>query len=371
MYNTVELCIIVRDEALNLGRCLASVRPWVTRCIVVDTGSCDETVAVARAAGCDVVHHGWQDHFADARNVGLAGVTGDWVLVLDADEVLVVEDALAWHQALHADGLIGYRLKIFNVAEGGTLRSVVRSSPRLFRFHPDLRFKGRIHETVTGDLLRFGGSVADLDGVGIKHVGYAQQFVDSRNKLERNLMLSTIMVKESPRDPLAWFHLANVSCLLACLTETADALLVMDQLANVGLVLPPEYVPRWFQLGAWVAEKQGALSRAVAILTEGLARVGPDPELLYERGKIHAALGYDADALADFRQCVETKVPPLGVERMGLRGFLVYTEMMAIYVRAGKLELAAECARLASRDPNCPAAEAACLRNLIDTWCRR
>jgi hypothetical protein len=365
---TVDLCMIVRDEALNLERCLASVRPWVTRCIVVDTGSCDETVTVARAAGCDVIHYPWQAHFADARNAGLAEVTGDWVLVLDADEILTVDDASLWHQAISADGLIGYRLKIFNVAEGGTLRSIVRSSPRLFRFCPGVRFQGRIHESVTDDLLGQSGVIRDLDGVAIKHLGYAQDVLASRDKLERNCQLSMMLVQEKPLDPVAWYHLANVACLQNRLPTTKDALAMLDTLFESGVVLPDNFLTRWFQLRAWASEKQGDSSRAVGILTEGLDLVGPNPELLYERGKLRGALGCDSEALVDFWHCVNATDSQFGGERVGVRGFLVYTEMMAIYARAGRMETASECAQLAACDPNCPADEASTLRRLAEQW---
>src|SRR5438270_289808 len=78
--------LIVRDEARCISRCVESVRPWVDRIVVVDTGSTDDTVAIALGCGAEVAEIVWPDSFADARNAALAIANADWNLVIDADE---------------------------------------------------------------------------------------------------------------------------------------------------------------------------------------------------------------------------------------------------------------------------------------------
>lgn len=85
MYRTA-LVMIARNEARCIGRCLASARPWVDELIVLDTGSSDDTVGIARAHGATVHHFTWCDDFSAARNAALAHSTADWHIVLDADE---------------------------------------------------------------------------------------------------------------------------------------------------------------------------------------------------------------------------------------------------------------------------------------------
>ena len=89
----LSLCMIVKDEEEMLPRCLAAVKPAVDEMIVVDTGSTDRTVEIAESFGARVLHHEWTGSFSDARNVSLEAATGDWIIYLDADEVLVEEDA--------------------------------------------------------------------------------------------------------------------------------------------------------------------------------------------------------------------------------------------------------------------------------------
>jgi glycosyltransferase involved in cell wall biosynthesis len=85
----LSLCMIVKNEQAVLDRCLASARDAVDEIIVVDTGSTDDTIEIARDHGARVLHHDFTDlDFAAARNRSLNAATGDFALVLDADETL-------------------------------------------------------------------------------------------------------------------------------------------------------------------------------------------------------------------------------------------------------------------------------------------
>src|SRR6185436_14922920 len=90
---TLSLAMIVRDEEEMLPRSLAAVRDAVDEIIVVDTGSTDRTIEIAKSFGAKVIEREWTGSFADARNVSFDAATGDWVMWLDADEVLVADDA--------------------------------------------------------------------------------------------------------------------------------------------------------------------------------------------------------------------------------------------------------------------------------------
>lgn len=89
MYQTA-LVMIARDEARCIADSLRSLRPWVDRMIVLDTGSLDGTPEIARAEGAEVHAFAWVDDFAAARNAALALSDADWNLVVDADEVLIL-----------------------------------------------------------------------------------------------------------------------------------------------------------------------------------------------------------------------------------------------------------------------------------------
>lgn len=102
----IAATLIVRNEERCLARCLDSVAPFVDRMVVLDTGSTDGTVAIAKAAGAEVHHLAWPDDFAEARNHVLACADADWNLMLDADEWISAggEDLRRWCLAVPAGG---------------------------------------------------------------------------------------------------------------------------------------------------------------------------------------------------------------------------------------------------------------------------
>jgi glycosyltransferase involved in cell wall biosynthesis len=85
---TVSCCMIIKDEEKYLARCLASIKPVVDEMIVVDTGSTDRSKSIATAFGAQVHDFEWQNDFAKARNYSLDKASGDWMLIMDGDEVL-------------------------------------------------------------------------------------------------------------------------------------------------------------------------------------------------------------------------------------------------------------------------------------------
>jgi glycosyltransferase involved in cell wall biosynthesis len=88
----ISLCMIVRDEEAVLGRCLDSVAPYVDEIVIVDTGSTDRTKEIAREYGAAVYDFEWIDDFAAARNFAFSKATRDYILWLDADDLLLPED---------------------------------------------------------------------------------------------------------------------------------------------------------------------------------------------------------------------------------------------------------------------------------------
>ena len=87
--------MIVKNEEDCLGRCLKSVCDHVDEIIIVDTGSTDGTVEIAKSYGARIYHHPWENDFSKHRNQSLSYATGDWIFILDADEELFPEDGSA------------------------------------------------------------------------------------------------------------------------------------------------------------------------------------------------------------------------------------------------------------------------------------
>jgi tetratricopeptide (TPR) repeat protein len=88
----ISLCMIVKDEEKRLARCLESVKGVVNEIVIVDTGSLDRTGEIARIFGSRVYACEWQGDFSLARNLSLSNANGDWIFILDADEVVADRD---------------------------------------------------------------------------------------------------------------------------------------------------------------------------------------------------------------------------------------------------------------------------------------
>ncbi len=210
--NRLSLVMIARDEEEFLGDCLESVRGVVDEIILVDTGSTDRTVEIAKEHGAKVVHFTWIEDFSAARNEALKHATGDWGLWLDADERLQEGDGPALRELIAEarDNIGGYFVNIRNVlALRGDGDVLWHRACRLFRLHPDLKFQGRIHEQNVRSLQQAGLDVAPAKVV-IEHLGYAGEVAEKRNKNERFIRMVQREVEENPEDPFRGFQLFNL-----------------------------------------------------------------------------------------------------------------------------------------------------------------
>jgi len=209
---SVSLCVIARDEEQSIGACISSVGGLVREVVVVDTGSADRTAELAAEAGARVFNFPWRDDFAAARNYALDQATGDWILVLDADEILEPVEPEELVRLLAVSDVEGYFVKIYSYlgnGEGVAKDQVVR----LFRNKPAYRFEGAIHEQVAGAIKRknSGGGLAFSELV-IHHFGYLDRVIQGKNKKRRNILIIEKALAQHPDDPFLLFSLGTEYC---------------------------------------------------------------------------------------------------------------------------------------------------------------
>jgi tetratricopeptide (TPR) repeat protein len=221
----ISLCMIVKNEEHFLGRCLASVADVVDEKIVVDTGSTDRTIEIARSFGATVLERAWRNDFAWARNQGLEVATKRWILVLDADEELTSDSKAALLQLKSVPAYQGaVWVRCFNESDDyrgtGAMSHVLI---RLFPNHPEIRYKGLIHEfpTVCDSPNGLEGHLAP---VSIVHHGYLKDVVAARNKAERNLAIVREAAEREPEDPFHWFNLGSTAFMIGDFELAREAL---------------------------------------------------------------------------------------------------------------------------------------------------
>lgn len=209
--------MIVKNEQPFLDGCLKSLRGLVDEIVIVDTGSTDASVDIARAHGARIIKYAWHDDFAAARNVGLDAAGSDWILYIDADERLAETTRDDLRAGLDAADVHAARL-LFRVSSNSTLYREFR----LFRNDPRLRFKGAMHETILPDLSVLqrdaGARVMDTTARLI-HLGYDGEMLA---KYRRNLPLLRASVERHPDRSYYWQDLANTLAGLGRLDEAIE-----------------------------------------------------------------------------------------------------------------------------------------------------
>ncbi len=213
----LTLCLIARDEEAMLPGCLASVRGAVDEIVLVDTGSSDRTVELARAAGAIVLRRPWDDDFAAPRNLAAERASGDYLLALDADERLAPGAGGALRAAVErADFDLGL-LRLHNATRldaapaevlGGAARIAAPVLlARVVRRRDGVAWRGAIHESVEDWFLRIRGRARALD-VDVVHYGYDPSVRAARDKRARNLALLRRRCALEPEDVTAFGYLA-------------------------------------------------------------------------------------------------------------------------------------------------------------------
>lgn len=198
---SISLCLIARNEEKNIAHCLNSFKDSVQEIIVVDTGSTDRTVEIARSYGAEVRYFPWINDFAAARNVSIQDAKGEWILRTDADE---------WAEPAEM-------IKLLNAAVSGvadlyfckTVSSdLYEADPnaygvqnlRLFKNHLDLSFEHAIHETITTNLIDRKELRTAITNIVFLHSGYDISEEDMEAKIQRNLKICESGLEKDPKD---------------------------------------------------------------------------------------------------------------------------------------------------------------------------
>jgi len=205
---TLSLCMIVRNEQEFLPDCLESVKTIVNQIVIVDTGSDDNGVEIAKKYGAEVHYFKWCDDFSVARNESIKYASCDWILWMDADERLLPESIPEIKRLLRYEKKpLIYKVHIRNLMQDGQ-NYTLSNAHRLFNNHKGIGFSGRIHEQVSPSVKKLKGEERDSN-INLYHIGYSFEEEKAAKKLARNRKLLIKMVKESPKSAYAHFTLAQ------------------------------------------------------------------------------------------------------------------------------------------------------------------
>ncbi|SMB98530.1 Glycosyltransferase involved in cell wall bisynthesis [Thermanaeromonas toyohensis ToBE] len=333
------MCMIVKNEEAYLEKCLSSARNVVDEIIVVDTGSTDRTIDIARQYGAKVITFEWGQDFSAARNLSLEQATGDWILYLDADEELVEVDKEAFLQLLKDPKVEGYYFRIISPTAGETGDQGLRHlSLRLFRNRPGYRFQGALHEQIVPSILATNPSAQLWDsGLYIYHHGYKQEVVGSRNKVSRNLDILQKQMEKAPQDSYLRYNLG------VALYEAGDLAGALREWENVEqkIDIRAGYAPTFFRNYAIALLKDNQPLRALEVAERGLSYFPDYTDLHYLRGQALEQLERYTQSQDAFLRCLELgEAPARYVTSIGVGSYLALYKLGELMEKCGYYELA-------------------------------
>ncbi|MBS1719857.1 MAG: glycosyltransferase [Armatimonadetes bacterium] len=289
----VSICMIVRNEERVIGDCLSSVAPYFSDIVVVDTGSTDQTVEIAKSFGARVSEIVWPDSFAEARNESLRLANGRWIFWIDADDTIPLATAEAVIRAASSASpeTAGFVIPV-QFVDGEIGQGTRVDHVKLFRNLPGVQFEGRIHEQILSSL-RPHGEIARLEGAVVLHTGYDTSQTGQAKKRERDWHLLELDLNDRPNHP---FVLFNIGMTHRFTGEHVQAIEALDRCLSVSG--PHEsHVRKAFVLRGNSLRAMGRREEALETFQRGFELAPDDPELRFLQGLTQMELGRPLEAI--------------------------------------------------------------------------
>jgi tetratricopeptide (TPR) repeat protein len=276
--------MIVRDEELNLQQCLDPLAELFDEIVIVDTGSRDGTKRIARKFTPHVFDFPWCDDFSAARNESLRHATADWIFWLDADDRVRPESVVRLQALLEQldDRPRAFLVDTAVMPGRENEESYFVSHYRLFRRHPELRWRGRVHEQLQPEFHALGYECLFAD-VEIDHIGY-QDPVLAERKARRKLRLLRMDYAVDPDCPSTLLHLGMALKNLNRLEARSHLVRLVERgLGSADCM-------RWVYITlASLALSDGQPSETLQFAALGLRLFPNDPDLLFAQACAHYA----------------------------------------------------------------------------------
>jgi len=295
---TLSLCMIVKNEEKHLTRCLSSVQNVVDEIVVVDTGSSDNTIEIAKSFNAKIFHFDWVDDFSAARNFAMSKCTGDWILYLDADEELN-PDSIEEVKRYKSRKPAGVYCIVKSLGSSNAIGSVMRY-PRLFANVHGVEFVGEVHEQISDSLKKNKIPLVESE-IEIIHHGYAIDEVGLQKKKERNLdlLLSNENKKSNTYDQLKLIQ------TLISLDKYDEAEVRANSVINSKLITAADLRLAMFYM-AQIKYEKNDLNAANSFALRSYKKLSDKPELNYLLYLINNRINNIGEAFKFITLCISS-----------------------------------------------------------------
>ena len=337
---TLSLCMIVKDEEEHLPNALNSIKDAVDEIIIVDTGSTDNTIEIARSFGAKVYHYEWNNNFASARNEALKYATCDWILSMDADDEMNADDIRRLKEVLSETDALGFAIPIFSEIydrQTNMKNTTVNYLVRIFKNDPQIRFSRRIHEFVDQSIYDIGGKIEILE-IPVFHRGYIDVEILNK-KLERNKRLLEVALEENPEDHSLLVYMGKTYMEENELDKAEE---YYRRAINIVETSNKRYASLFFlqtayiDLGNLLVQKE-RFEEAIEYFNKAIAIDPNFPDTYYHIGMAYYNKGRFEEAYNMFRKVFEVDIhkSTAKISHLGIRGELTLSMLQATTLQLG------------------------------------
>lgn len=299
----LSICMMVKNEEKNLESCLQSLQSLrdaiASELIIVDTGSEDKTVEIAKRFTDQVYFHPWGNDFSAMRNITLKYSTGEWVLIIDADEVLGnCQPVIDFLQSPKRKQFTTVAITIKNMVD---VENDIFSSMVAFRFFKNdgyFHFEGAIHNQA-----KFKGEALAMPEVYLLHYGYIPT---DKELMERKfLRTGTILKQELEKDPGNIYYWTQLSVTYAMHKDYKEAIEYAEKAYSL---LPEKKTPNFMfvllQL-ILVYQHENKYEKVANICRESLAIKEGYLDVYYYYAESQAVLRNYSDAIIYYEKYLD------------------------------------------------------------------
>ncbi|MBI1969181.1 tetratricopeptide repeat protein, partial [Candidatus Woesearchaeota archaeon] len=290
--------------------------------IVVDTGSADNTKKIAQAFGAKIFDFPWKNDFSAARNFSIEKASGDWILALDADEIITKKDGERIRKIIASSGedVWGFKLHQRNYThqkntadlhlargeypkqEGDFIGYTLAKPVRLFRNLPRVRYRYNVHEAVEPSILEANKQIDDT-AIIIHHYRAKKGMQAEKEKRESYVPMAEEMLKEKPKDPKPYYDLALMY------KEKGEFDKAME-LFQKAISLNPLYRNPFSNI-AEIYMRKKQLPKAIEYLKKGM-EAKPNANDCYNLALLYTKLGRDKEAVDLLRKAIDLNPSQIG-----------------------------------------------------------
>lgn len=327
----ISFCLIVKNEQRFLERCLSSISPVAKEIVIVDTGSTDNTINIAKKFTKKVYYYQWEDDFASARNFAISLARYPFIFSIDGDEELKNPDAVInaiSNANSETGGWLVTNISMASRKAGAGFDTFATKLLRLFRNNPNIRFKGTVHEQIIHSIIENNFKISDTEII-LLHYGYSLSQQEMEKKQIRNLNLLLSAIAKEPNNAYYHFQIAKTYLALDKLIDADNYIENSLKFAKQDSIIRPQVL----NYGGLISFKLGDFEKSILRAKESLKIIQIQAFANFILGETYSALTDYKTALQHYQEMEKALKNP---SQLALLMGDYYLPFEALYFRFGR-----------------------------------